>query len=174
MAKNREKQAILRQEILSILPEKSSKLSPEKLRHLPYLRACMKEAHRVIPVLNGTIREMKDDIILQGYQIPRGIHVAMANGYLLRQEQNYAKAQEFIPERWLKKGPNNAHPFIYLPFGFGARMCIGKRFAELEIANIVIRMVRNFEMTWNYGDLRVRSSLVDTLVGDMKFQLKDV
>ena len=50
-----------------------------------------------------------------------------------------------MPERWLKgndrQGYNPDGKFQYLPFGFGPRMCIGKRVAEMEI-HIVLAKVR--------------------------------
>ena len=33
-------------------------------------------------------------------------------------------------------------------FGHGSRMCIGKRFAELEIKVILAKLVQNFRMEW--------------------------
>lgn len=46
-----------------------------------------------------------------------------------------ARPDEFLPERWLPGGehlkPRSA--FVSLPFGFGPRMCAGKRFADLEM-----------------------------------------
>jgi hypothetical protein len=51
-------------------------------------------------------------------------------------EEHVNKAAEFLPERWLK-GPGDSlyriHPFASLPYGHGARMCLGRRFADLEI-----------------------------------------
>jgi cytochrome P450 len=46
------------------------------------------------------------------------------------------KAAEFLPERWLKSPGDSLyriHPFASLPYGHGARMCLGRRFADLEI-----------------------------------------
>lgn len=70
----------------------------------------------------------------------------MVGGLRHLDETHFTRSKEFIPERWLNddnemKGcPNKGRsesPFTFLPFGFGARACIGKRFAEME-TNVVI------------------------------------
>jgi cytochrome P450 len=51
-------------------------------------------------------------------------------------EQYVNRAAEFLPERWLKSPGDSLyriHPFASLPYGHGARMCLGRRFADLEI-----------------------------------------
>lgn len=70
----------------------------------------------------------------------------MVSTTLATDEKNYPQATKFLPERWLRENANNAElrnsetsPFVYTPFGFGPRMCIGKRFAELEIQILAIR-----------------------------------
>lgn len=183
MAKNPARQEKLRKEILLILPTKDTPLNAEKMKHLPYLRACMKEAHRMLPVVGGTVRATTQDFVIQGYQVPKGTWVAMAGALFMEDDNYFTKAKEFIPERWLKddshkiegcKHAKDTHPFVYLPFGFGPRMCVGKRFAELEIATFIIRFVREFEIGWNYPDPKIKSTFINTLTGDLKFTLKDL
>lgn len=49
-------------------------------------------------------------------------------------EKYFRDPHKFRPERWLKEDETEkSHPFASLPFGFGSRMCPGKRFAELEM-----------------------------------------
>jgi cytochrome P450 len=57
-------------------------------------------------------------------------------------EEFYPEAHKYIPERWIKDDPQykKPHPFITMPFGFGPRMCIGRRFAELEIETVVTKV----------------------------------
>lgn len=60
----------------------------------------------------------------------------MVNVMLQNDPKYFSDPDKFIPERWLRdnaeKSDKLSNPFVYLPFGFGPRSCIGKRFAELE------------------------------------------
>lgn len=73
LAKNPDKQEILRKEIMAILPEKDSKLTATSFNNIPYLRAVIKEALRVNPVTSGNLRAAGQEIVLQGYKIPKGV-----------------------------------------------------------------------------------------------------
>lgn len=63
----------LRQEVQKYLPEKTSKLTTESLNNMPYMRAVLKEALRISPVLAGNARQAGRDIVLDGYQVPKGV-----------------------------------------------------------------------------------------------------
>lgn len=53
------------------------------------------------------------------------------------------RADEFLPERWFKDhdASLDVHPFASLPYGYGARMCLGRRFADLEM-HVLLAKVR--------------------------------
>jgi cytochrome P450 len=58
-------------------------------------------------------------------------------------EKYYPEAEKFIPERWLKNEAQcnkGTHSFLTMPFGFGPRMCLGRRFAELEMETLVTKV----------------------------------
>ena len=61
--------------------------------------------------------------------------------YVISNTDKYFKnATQFEPERWLKSNKQEHHPFASLPFGYGKRMCLGRRFAELEIQTLITKV----------------------------------
>lgn len=64
LAKNPEKQNKLREEILS---------NTEKR---PYLKACLKESMRMMPVVPGNMRLTSKEYNLLGYKIPKDVCMA--------------------------------------------------------------------------------------------------
>ena len=158
IAKSPDKQQILFEEIKKLLPEKNSKLQAENMVNLPYLRACIKEGIRMYPIGPGTGRQTPHEITLSGYRIPPGVDVAMGANLQLLQEKFVPNAKQFIPERWLRsENKDNMHvgaienPFMYIPFGFGPRSCAGKRIVDLELEITIARLVRNFNIEFNYS-----------------------
>jgi len=180
MGLNPDKQSKLRDEIKKILPNVDSKLTSDSLHSMPYLRACMKEAFRLTPLTNGNFRSAGRDLVIRGYRIPKGTDVATVNMLVQVEEEHFAQSKKFIPERWLKNKQGTVdecpmtkatNPFIYMPFGFGARSCIGKRFAEMEMEVMLARLIREFTIEWHYEPIKYTNSLVLSPEGDLKFRL---
>ncbi|XP_017139100.1 probable cytochrome P450 12c1, mitochondrial [Drosophila miranda] len=159
LAKNPKQQQMLREEIVSMLPQPDRQFTLAEMKSLPYLRACIKESMRMFPVTFGNIRSAGTNVVLDGYRIPQGTNLLMLSSNMLRDERFYPRPNEFLPERWARpqdddsaESPlrNNLNPFVYLPFGFGPRMCVGKRIVDLEMELTVANLVRNFHIEFNY------------------------
>lgn len=59
-------------------------------------------------------------------------------------------ANIFKPSRWLKAASDQKlHPFASLPYGYGARMCLGRRFADLEM-QVLLAKVSDIEWKTNF------------------------
>ncbi|XP_026464275.1 probable cytochrome P450 12a5, mitochondrial [Ctenocephalides felis] len=181
LAANQKCQDKLRSEILTILPNKDSKLSSDSFKRIPYLRACMKEANRIIPILGGTVRKLPVDVVLSGYQVPRGTEIVVSHQTASMNENQFPDPKKYKPERWLNAEEaegcplaKNANPFAHMPFGFGPRSCVGKRFADLEIETFVMKLFRNYKLEWNYDELKVASRLITQPVSPLKFKLTEV
>jgi cytochrome P450 family 110 len=62
-----------------------------------------------------------------------------------RREDVYPDPEQFRPERFLER---RYSPFEYLPFGGGARRCIGIAFAQFEMKLVVSEILSNFELAF--------------------------
>ena len=55
-----------------------------------------------------------------------------------RDEANFPRAQQFLPERWLRNKRSEfegvTNPNATLPFAMGARSCIGRKLAETQMS----------------------------------------
>ncbi|CAD6992841.1 cytochrome P450 CYP12A2-like [Ceratitis capitata] len=156
IAKNPDKQQKLFDELQRILPHKDSKLTIENMQNLPYLRACIKEGMRYYPIITGTMRRLPNDVVLSGYRIPAGVDISISSNLILRNEKFVVEPNKYIPERWVRNDPEGRkyhieNPFLFLPFGFGPRSCVGKRIVDLELEVTLARLVRNFVIEFNYS-----------------------
>ncbi|KAJ8940447.1 hypothetical protein NQ318_007148 [Aromia moschata] len=150
-----DKQKILKEEVLRVLPEIDTPITSERLEQMQYLKACIKETMRLYPVVIGNGRQTTSECIIRGYHIPKGVQVIFQHYVISNQEEYFPKSKEFLPERWLKSCPfsRECHPFASLPFGFGKRMCLGRRFADLELQTLLAKVVRNYTVEYNYQKL---------------------
>ncbi|KAG6460392.1 hypothetical protein O3G_MSEX011953 [Manduca sexta] len=168
--------------LLAMNPEKQQKLREEVLSNdekKPYLKACIKESMRLMPVVGLNFRETTRSYDILGYEVPKGMGVLFCHRLLSLLESNFPKAQQFIPERWIvdESDPmhnGSAHPFVHLPFGFGVRSCIGQRIAELEIETLLSRVVQNFNLEWVGPPPTVHSTHVNYVKGPYNFILNDI
>merc|ERR1711907_488766 len=98
LANNPKVQERLHQEVVE-----ASKLEDPTTAPMPYLRAIMKESHRLTPITDiMSVREYDVDLLLpSGYEVPAGTRVTMLNQWSTRDAQLVPKVKEFIPERFL-------------------------------------------------------------------------
>lgn len=52
--------------------------------------------------------------------------------------------EKFQPERFLDENCKKIRNGLYFPFGFGARKCIGYRFAEMEAKIVLAEILRKY------------------------------
>ena len=69
-------------------------------------------------------------------------------------ERNYKDADKYLPERWLRenKAEYPCPSFGSLPFGHGPRMCVGRRFATLEMYLATVKLLQNFKLEYNHEE----------------------
>lgn len=106
----------------------------------------------------------------------------MMSTALVGQDEHYFKRpNDYIPERFLKVSHPDArpdlgctHPFSHIPFGFGPRSCVGRRFAEMEMFTLLTRLLRRYRVEYDYGPLKFRQAVVLASASDLKFKFLDI
>lgn len=104
---------------------------------LPYLGAVLKEALRLHPVVPIVMRTLQEPATVGGRDYPRGVTVSPAIVLAHQNPESYPEPTTFDPERFLGDAPT---PTTWLPFGGGARRCIGASFALME-GEVILRQV---------------------------------
>jgi cytochrome P450 len=105
-------------------------LEVSHLDRLLWLGACIDEAMRLSPVLAHVGRLLTAPMQLGAYTLPAGVMV-VPNIYLAHRDPRlYPEPDRYEPQRFLAKQPS---PHAYLPFGGGARRCVGMTFALQEM-----------------------------------------
>ncbi|EDV18925.1 uncharacterized protein TRIADDRAFT_34441 [Trichoplax adhaerens] len=143
LGKNPHVQDKLRSEVRSVM-EDCKEPDTSLIEKMPYLRSCVKETLRLQPIVFALPRIIDSDLVLSGYKVPAKTFVMIASYVMGRDESVFPNPSQYMPERWLRgsdrQGYNSDSRFQYLPFGFGPRMCIGKRVAEMEIHTLLSKV----------------------------------
>ncbi|KAH8318079.1 hypothetical protein KR074_007532, partial [Drosophila pseudoananassae] len=131
-------------------------------------------------------RTLVRDTVVGGYRVPAGTNVSMCPLNSYSSDKYFPKATVFMPERWLRPAKDEPgqcpasdlrtkNPFVFLPFGFGARMCVGKRIVDMELELGIARLIRNFNVEFNYSTKNAfRSALVNLPNIPLKFKFTDL
>ncbi|KAL3185607.1 hypothetical protein MRX96_028875 [Rhipicephalus microplus] len=121
----------------------------EGVQQLKRLDMVIQEALRIYPpvVLFISRRCVKDTTIM-GHFFPAGVNIMIPTWHLHHDPTLWPEPFEFRPERFDPEGNGglSKDPASFLPFGLGPRVCIGKRFALLELKMAVCRVLREYRL----------------------------
>jgi len=121
----------------------------EALAKLPCLAAVCSETLRRHAPLPIVPRRSLRDVELAGWSLPAGTHVAVGIHLAHHDPATYPDPRAFRPERFMGR---TYSPFEFMPFGGGARRCIGAAFASYELQLSLASLLRSG--TWRLDDDR--------------------
>ncbi|XP_073228382.1 1,25-dihydroxyvitamin D(3) 24-hydroxylase, mitochondrial-like [Porites lutea] len=170
LARFPEVQENLYQEIQSVLG-KDDDVLPSHLAKLRYLKACLKESMRLNPTFPVMSRILEEDVVLSGYNVPANTLVVLEFYATTRSDKYFKDPLDFKPERWLRES-KEVHPFSHLQFGFGPRMRVVSRVAELEMYVFVCKLLQRFRLAYHHEPLDLRHKLLT--VPDQPVKIKFV
>ena len=155
LAHNPEKLQKLSKEIMSSFQDVEDICSSPTLNRCVYLKAVIDESMRLSPPVGGILpREvLPGGIDIDGLHIPEGVVVGTAHYAIHHNPSYYLEPFTFNPERWIPdSSPTVTKESVALaqsafcPFSIGARGCIGKGLAYVELMTSLARVVFLYEM----------------------------
>lgn len=122
-------------------------------RSLPLLDAVINESMRLWPsVLFASQRVTPPEgLTINGRFIPGDMIVQMPPFVLNRDARNFARPDEFLPERWTTRQDLVLNKSAFLPFSTGSYSCAGKTLAYMEMRSVIRRVVNEFDIVLPEG-----------------------
>jgi cytochrome P450 len=108
--------------------------TPADVPGLRYAKMIWDETLRLYPPawLLHTRVGRSEDRLPSGAVLPAGARVFLSPWSLHRDPRWFPNPDRFDPDRFSEDATPRRPPFCYIPFGGGARRCLGESFAELE------------------------------------------
>lgn len=125
---------------------KENVTDPASIARLPYLTAVCQETLRIHPVAMLTFpRVVQKPVELLGYSLEPGRILTGCIYLVHHREDIYPNPKQFEPERFVEGKFSN---YEFIPFGSGARRCIGEALAlfEMKLALATILSRYNLEL----------------------------
>jgi cytochrome P450 len=121
-------------------------LTPADVPQLGYTVLVLREALRLCPPVVVAGRTAMRDIDVDGYRVEAGTTVLVGIFGMHRDPALWKNPLEFDPDRFSAENIGGIDRWQYIPFGAGARTCIGDHFAMLEATLALATIVRRFEI----------------------------
>ena len=149
LARHPEIEQRVRDEATRVLGDRDPVL--EDVRSLEYTRLVLEEALRLYPPAWIFERQNVEPDVLGGYSLKAGSVVGIAPYVLHRHPAYWESPEAFDPERFRAERAEKRPRYTYLPFGGGARTCIGNHFAMMEAQIILAMIVRQERLALEPG-----------------------
>jgi cytochrome P450 len=118
----------------------------EDIRSLHYTNQVVKESMRLYPPVSIFGREAARDCTIGDYEIPQGTVIMISQWVMHRHPKYFDNPEAFQPERWTEEFEKQLPRGVYIPFGDGPRICIGKGFAQMEAVLLLATIAQRFEL----------------------------
>ena len=158
LAANPEAQTKLAAELKSVL-NGGDLTTKEQMDSLPYLKACIRESHRLTPPAPIVVKMLDKDIDIidktNAYRAKAGTRICLNLRGIPMDPEYLWNPTKFQPERFLeeaiqmRKGTKSEiidHPAFADPFGRGKRRCLGSNIANAEIMILAARFFQDHQI----------------------------
>ena len=150
-----------KEEIKSVLGHREFP-SATDLRAMPYISQIINESLRLYPPAWVMSRLSLGPDRFGDHEIEANSGVLISPYVLHHDPENWPDPEQFDPERFNPATTSERHPYSFLPFGGGPRLCIGNQFALLEMHALLIVLLHRFTLV-QVPNLRITTQPLITL-----------
>jgi cytochrome P450 len=118
----------------------------DDVKNLEHTRLVLEEALRLYPPAWMFERQATSADVLGGYRIEPGAIIGICSYVIHRHPRYWENPERFDPDRFQPERAASRPRYAYLPFGGGARICIGNHFAMMEAQIILAMIVRDYRL----------------------------
>ncbi|EGZ10106.1 hypothetical protein PHYSODRAFT_549331 [Phytophthora sojae] len=123
----------------------------EQIKDLVYLEAVVKENIRLHPSTGFIVREtMQDTTLVDGTFVEKGQTLMVSSYCNARNKKTWGDdCLEFKPERMIDPETGKLRvlsPYVFSGFGSGQHVCIGQKFAQMEIKMAMATLFSKFDI----------------------------
>ncbi|XP_059437427.1 abscisic acid 8'-hydroxylase 2-like [Corylus avellana] len=142
---NKEAQDMLREEQLSIFRNKpeGALVTLEDLNKMSYGSKVVKETLRMSNVLLWFPRVALNNCTIEGFEIKKGWHVNIDATCIHYDPELFKDPMQFNPSRF----DEMQKPYSHIPFGSGARTCLGMNMAKVTMLIFLHRLTSGYKWT---------------------------
>jgi cytochrome P450 len=132
-----------------------------EINRMPVTERILKESMRILPASSYSQRVCVAPTTLGNVPLTRGTPVVFSQYVTHHMPELYAAPESFWPDRWLN-GP--VSPYAYLPFGAGAKMCIGAPLAMTTLRTVLPSILKRYRLMVVPGS-EINGKIVSTMLG---------
>ncbi len=132
-----------------------------EINRMPVTERILKESMRILPASSYSQRICTAPTMLANVPLNRGTPVVFSQYVTHHIPELYPEPESFWPDRWLS-GP--VSPYAYLPFGAGAKMCIGAALAMTALRTVLPSILKRYRLTVVPG-CEINGKIVSTMLG---------
>lgn len=144
LSQNPECERLMHDEVDSVLEGRAPAF--DDLPRLPYTEMIFAESLRLYPPAWGVSRKAKEDFNLGSARIPAQSICILSPYVTHRDARWFPNPERFDPQRWTPEARESRPKFCYFPFGGGARVCIGERFAWMEGVLVLAALAQKWKL----------------------------
>ncbi|ROR46541.1 bifunctional cytochrome P450/NADPH--P450 reductase [Kitasatospora cineracea] len=133
----------------------------EDLARLGYIGQILRETLRLHPTAPAFALAPSEDTTLGGYTVHQGESVLVMLPTLHGDPAVWQRPDAFDPDRFAPERMGEIPEYAWMPFGHGARACIGRPFALQEATLVLALMLQRFD--FRLADPSYRLTVQETL-----------